>query len=367
MKKEKESKPSVVEKMQVEYQNAFLLKGEKLQPLITDYKEAEQFNKKKFAEKSFKTEKELRELLAENNETLFGEKTIFIDLSEITEALWEEERILSAFLFDLTDSAKPGFYIVEAILSKETFGELVYRMTRTFSVLRSQENRSKFVDGIIRVIQKNATFRNEFKEYGKQIFDTLHDAVQKNMKILLALDSERAEMQGFMETYTDTWGKMIKPVVFRKLSSKDETIITMVPTFDMLRSGGKKNSEKIKLNEEDHLENVSETVKENFLRIKKELLKADKEIEFRVKKHYISLRKKSNLAFLQLGKKKLSIVIANPEKNMRKKIKHHRTLTLAESVKKFWNGNKDCFTVMIESEEYLGEVISLLKKLVASA
>ncbi len=75
------------------------------------------------------------------------------------------------------------------------------------------------------------------------------------------------------------------------------------------------------------------------------------------------MRKERNIAFFQLGRKKLSIVIANPEKGMREQIKHHAVRTLADSVKKFWNGNENCFTVVIEKKEHLEEVLNLLKKL----
>jgi predicted transport protein len=97
--------------------------------------------------------------------------------------------------------------------------------------------------------------------------------------------------------------------------------------------------------------------------MKTELLKVDSSLEFRVKGHYISLRKDRNIAFFQLGRNKLSIVIANPEKGMREQIKHHSVRTLAESVKKFWNGNENCFTVVIELKEHLEEVLNLLKKM----
>ena len=66
-----------------------------------------------------------------------------------------------------------------------------------------------------------------------------------------------------------------------------------------------------------------------------------------------------------IGKKKISLVVMNPDKDTRKQIKHHEVKTLAESVQKFWNGK--CCTIVIENEKNLNEVISLLKKLVANA
>lgn len=114
--------------------------------------------------------------------------------------------------------------------------------------------------------------------------------------------------------------------------------------------------------EEDHLKNVSETVKEIYLKIKTELQKTDKTLLFNSQKYYVSLKKVKNIAFFHFSTKKLSIVIMQPEKEIRKKIKHHLVRTLAASVQKFWNG--ECATVVIEQEKYLQEVTSLIKKII---
>lgn len=111
--------------------------------------------------------------------------------------------------------------------------------------------------------------------------------------------------------------------------------------------------------EEDHLKNVSENVKVIYLKIKNALIKADKTLLFNSQKYYISLKKNKNIAFFHFSKKKLSIVIMQPEKEIRKKVKHHLIRSLAPSVQKFWNG--ECATVVIENRKYFQEVISLLK------
>ncbi len=94
-------------------------------------------------------------------------------------------------------------------------------------------------------------------------------------------------------------------------------------------------------------------------------MKTDKNVEFNPKKFYISIRKNKNLAFMNLGRKRISLVVVNPEKETRKQIKHHEIKTLTEKVQKFWNG-PSC-TVMLDNTDHLDEVINLLRKLVKEA
>lgn len=116
--------------------------------------------------------------------------------------------------------------------------------------------------------------------------------------------------------------------------------------------------------EEDHLKDVSENVKEIYLKIKSGLLKTDESLVFNSQKYYISLKRNKNIAFFHFSKKKLSIVIMQPEKEIRKKIKHHLIRSLAPSVQKFWNG--ECATVVIENNKYLQEIIFLLRGKITS-
>ena len=68
---------------------------------------------------------------------------------------------------------------------------------------------------------------------------------------------------------------------------------------------------------------------------------------------------------MNIGKKRISLVVVNPEAETRKNIKHHEIKTLTEKVQKFWNG-PSC-TIIIENTDKLNEVINLLKKLVAKS
>lgn len=94
-------------------------------------------------------------------------------------------------------------------------------------------------------------------------------------------------------------------------------------------------------------------------------IKKDSTLQFNAQKYYVSMRKNRNLAFFHFSRKKISLVVMNPDNATRKVIKHHEVKTLTEKVQKFWNG-ASC-TIVIEGMKHINEVISLLKKLVAAA
>ncbi|MBI4930178.1 MAG: hypothetical protein HY841_05410 [Bacteroidetes bacterium] len=354
------------EKIQVEYTNAFLLEGKKLQPLTVDYQKAIELHQSKPIEKKIKSESELEDIVLRNSKILFGGNTLLINLQEKTGIEFTGGFSPAGILLDFQDKQKPKLFLLEVFLSEKTFSDLFYQMTRLFSFFRDEESTRQFADALGGVIGADKALKKEFRARvgSGEIREVLAEILKRKPAVLLVTNNEKNDLPVLTETYTETWGKLVKPIFLRKFLCKGDTIITVRPLFSEINGKKVVKEGKVKSTVEDHLENVSEPVREIFLQIKKELLKADKELEFRVKQYYISMRKNRNLAFFQLGKKKLSVVIANPEKGMQKKIKHHKTLTLAPSVKKFWNGNEHCFTVVIESAQHLSEIINLLKKLV---
>jgi predicted transport protein len=104
-------------------------------------------------------------------------------------------------------------------------------------------------------------------------------------------------------------------------------------------------------------------IKDIYKRVKTDLLKIDRSLQFNSQTYYISLRKGRNLAFFHFSGKRISLVVKNPEKDTRKVIKHHEVKTLTEKVQKFWNG-PSC-TIVIENEKHLNEVIALLRRLIS--
>jgi len=356
-KKNKEENP-VQENILSDFRSPFILKGKTLQVKINGHPI------EKPVEKKFQSEKELQDLIMQSGKTLFGGRIMILDGKKVMPQL-RDNYPPPAFLIDFTNLEKPKLYLVEVMVSKEDFRNLFFRITGLFSFLREKSNRVKLADVVTGFIYHDKMLKKEFKgvmEINK-ILGLIYDSITSNPNILLVTDSERAELAGFRETYKDTWGEMLKPVLIRKFSSSGETIITQHPCFDDIRNGKKKRGDNAPRTEASHLENVSESVKGIYEKIKAELLKKDTTLQFNPQKYYISAKKNRNLAFFHLRKKNLYLVVMYPEKQVRKAVKHHIIKSLPASVQKFWNGAST--GLVIESTKHLNEIIFLLKKLVA--
>lgn len=114
----------------------------------------------------------------------------------------------------------------------------------------------------------------------------------------------------------------------------------------------------MKFTEEYHLNSVPVEIKGMYNEIKTELLETYSNIKFNPKKYYISLRKIKNIAFFQLYKKKINLIVINPEEHTRSSILDYNIKTLPASVQKFWNG--ECCIIIIDKADCLNQIIMLL-------
>ena len=343
--------------------SAFIMKDDTLQSFPTEHFTGKDENFKP-VEKKFQTEKELEQLLLINSKVLFGEQALIVDdKKEIKDQYFPDK-----FLFDFSDHEKPRFYIIETVLSIKNFGYFYARFTHFFSLFKTQSRQSEFHARLGEIIDANKEQKNELQAMigrDKEIPEFLSTMIEKKPAILLIMDNFRSDLPLLQETYTDTWGKMVNPVVFKKYSVNGNNFYTMSPAFADIGKGEKnKKADIIKSTEEDHLNAVSENVRNIYNEIKDSLLKADESIEFNAKKIYISVRKNKNLAFFHL-RKKISLVVMSAEDFTRTQIKHHEIKSLPASVQKFWNG-PSC-TIIIENRDNLTEVINLLKKMIAKS
>lgn len=74
--------------------------------------------------------------------------------------------------------------------------------------------------------------------------------------------------------------------------------------------------------------------------------------------HYISIVANRNVAFFQIRKTKIRLVVVMNEDEVRNRLNHHKVVSLAESVQKFWNG-PSC-AIVIDTQENLEEVLEVL-------
>ncbi len=213
--------------------------------------------------------------------------------------------------------------------------------------------------------------KKEFKKYlgEKEIYKFIKDTIARSQNILLVIDGDKKELPEIMETYSDTWGKMVKLILIKKFSYNSDTIYTMHPDFENIEFADIENeisadTESIEYNEDYHFDGVSETVRQIYNELKADLLKANSKLIFNPQKYYISIRKDKNIAFFIIGRKKIRLVVMQSDEETRKVITQNPVKTLTASVQKFWNGPSSA--IIIETNEHLNEVKTLLRKFVTT-
>jgi predicted transport protein len=185
---------------------------------------------------------------------------------------------------------------------------------------------------------------------------------------LLVIDGDKKELPEIMETYSDTWGKMVKLILIKKFTNFSDSIYTMHPDFENIEFADiedeiLENLEDVGYSEEYHFEGVSETVRQIYSSIKADLLGLNPNLIFNPQKHYISIRKEKNIAFFITGRKKIRLVLMQSDSETRSEITKHQIKTLTAGVQKFWNGPSSA--IIIETTDNLNEVKTLMRKLVA--
>jgi predicted transport protein len=307
-----------------------------------------------------KSVQELEQLIVVNSKTLFGEQAFFFkDKKEV-----RDEHFPDKFLIDFSNIEKPKLYLIETVLADQSFGQYFARITHFFYMFRKRNNQNDLVWKLREIISQHKAQEKELQERlpkSVEISEFIASLFDNHPIVLLVSNGERSELSMLAETYMETWGRMMKIFIIRLYSREDEEPYPVAPAFEEITKSSKAKGI-VRCTEEDHLNAASETSSNIYKEIKAALLKADKNIEFNAKKIYISLRKGKNLAFFHL-RKKISLVVMNPEADTRKQIKHHEIKSLPESVQKFWNG-PSC-TIILENSANLDEVINLLKKMIA--
>ncbi len=316
-------------------------------------------------------ETSLEREVVNNSKLFFGKDTIYIDAKKRIGSKALGRAVPDGFLFDLSDREIPEFYFVEIELAvHDFFGHIFPQVTKFFAFFNDKQSEAKLVDSLFSTIDSDVKLKKEFKKYlgDREIFKFIKDVVDNSQNILLVIDNVKIELPDIMETYTDTWGKMVKLLFLKKFQNGNDIIYTLSPDFERIEVGeGDQVQEiedggEIEYNEEWHLEGVAEDIKDAYHKIKAEILRAKSDLRFNPTKGYISIVHKKNVVFFQFYKKKIHLVVMLPEEEVQKRIKKHKVKHLAESVQRFWNG-PSC-EILIDNNKDLEEIIDVLKFLV---
>jgi predicted transport protein len=327
-------------------------------------------NNKAYVETKSKKEKDFETEIIDNYRLFFGKNTIFIDAKKKIDSKALGGTIPDGFLIDLSDKNEPQFYIVEIELSSHDFYQHIFpQITKFFAFFINPKSRNDLIEKLFFIINNDDDLKKEMKKHlqEKEIYKFIKDIVDNYQNILLIIDDEKDELPEIFETYSDTWGKIVKLLILKKFINQNEIIYSMDPEFENLdysyflnTSNNLKNAADT-YDETYHLQNIATELAELYGDIKKNLLLFDDEIKFNPRKYYIAIAKDRNIAFFQFSKKRIRFVVMMAEEAVRKMITKHSIKKLTESVQRFWNG-PSC-EIIIDNKSDVEEVIEVLKKL----
>ena len=323
--------------------------------------------------KEYKLEAEFEKLVVDNSKILFGENTIFVDAKKIIDNNSLGGVIPDGFLFDFSDRKNTEFYLVEVELARHSFfGHIFPQITKFFAFYKNHSNQGKLIEKLYSIFENDDELRQELKtKIGKnEIFKFIKDTIENSQNILLIIDGEKKELPEITETYTDTWGKMVKVAILKEYKTNDNigsSVFSLSPDFenieniDIVSANQDESKEKSVYSEQFHLEDINEDTLAIYNELKEKLLMKIPTLAFNSQRYYISLRKKRNFAFLKIRKKKIGIIAMLKEEKIREKIQKHEVISLTESVQKFYNG--PCARIEITDNKNINEIIELLAEI----
>ena len=328
----------------------------------------------RFSEKIYKKEAEIENLVVQNSKTLFGENSLYVDAKKKIDNSAFGGVIPDGFLFDLGDIKNPEFYIVEAELAKHSFFNHIFpQVTKFFAFFKNPDSQGKLTEKLYTIFDEDEELRKELKSKigNREIFKFLKDTIENSQNILIVIDNEKPEFPEIIQTYSDTWGKMVRIAILKEYVCKngsDETILSMTPDFENIENvdiitSKEQTDSKTPTNYtvDFHLDNIPENIRKLFKDIQGKLSAEIPNLEFNSQRYYISLRKKRNFAFIKIRKKKIAIIAMMKEDAVRNRIKNYNVATLSQGVQNFYNGS--CARIDITNSRNLNEVIELLSEI----
>ena len=327
-------------------------------------------NGKKLDKYKFKLESEFEDEIVKNSKAFFGKDTLYLDTKKKIKTESLGATIPDGFLIDFKDKDNPDFYIVEVELSKHSFYSHIFpQITKFFAFFNTSNKQKNLVNNLYELIENNEDYKSQIKKYldGREIFKFISDIIEDSQNILLVIDDEKPELEEIMNTYSDTWGRMVKNIVVQKHFKDSEVIYSLNPEFDDIdyvqTDEGQKNGsgEVIEFTEQAYLERKKTKIPEVYNEFKNRVLEFDNKIIFNPQKYYVSLRKKRNAVFIKVRTKKIILVIRRAFEEVKAEINHHVVKELSGSVQKFWGGT--CCGVVLTNNDNMEEIINCIKPL----
>jgi predicted transport protein len=321
-------------------------------------------NGKRYAETKFSREEHFEDLVYSNSKTLFGEKSIYLNIKKKLDAKSLGYTIPDGFLFDFKNPNYVDFYLVEVEMSSHDFYRHIFPQITKFFAFFKEKKRIELIDKIYAYIKSNQEVEDAFKSFigKKELYKSLKDILEDSQNILLIIDEPIDEIGEIQKTYTDTWGKSVLVEIVKEYQSDGKSILFLDPEFEQLglTSAAPTEEQEIIFDVNYHKKGVDESIIRAYDSITQSILHVDNTIQVNPQKYYISLRQSKNFAYFKFRKKKLGIIVLLPLIDGKRLLKKHTILPLSQAVKDYYGA--ECFQVIITDDDDLDEINSVLSE-----
>lgn len=316
----------------------------------------------------YKNEKDFESDISNNAKDLFGSKTIYINSKKKIESKSLGGTIPDGFFFDFSDGSDPQFYIVEVELCKHDFFSHIFpQITKFFAFFKNAKLRSALVGKLYNIIEQDSSIKSQFTNIlGKrEIYKFLNDLLSSSQNILLIIDGHKDELPEIVDTYSDTWGKLVRVMEIKKYRSSKSEAFSVNPDLENIQlideTDLDQSAEQSSYSEEYHMANTLPETRAIYAKIKSIARKLKKDIVFNSKKYYISIKSQSNIAFMNIRKRKIVFIAMMPESPIKSIVRHYDITSLSKPVQDFYNG--PCAAINITNKLHISEITSIIKEL----
>jgi len=321
-----------------------------------------------FEQVIYSKEHDFEQLVAKNSETIFGNKSIYIDSKRRITTSTLGRTIPDGFLIDLSRTDYPQFYLVEVELQSHDFSNHIFpQITRFFAFYRNSEQRHKLTETIFTLFQEDAVLTEKIRDSigAKEVYKFLKDTIDRSQNILIIIDGTKPEFEEIINTYTDTWGKMVRVQIVNHFRRGENNIITVEPPFQNLAVSPSPEKEPPKPSQ-DTKKNRQPEVLEIYEKLKQEFINVKNTLRFNPTTGYIGVVDKRQIAFIKLQKKRIRLVVLLAENEVKEILRsgHHYVIRHTDADQPFWGGKNPNCSVVISDTEQWDEIQRLLARLV---
>lgn len=333
-------------------------------------------NSQTFEPVIYTIEDNFERLVVKNAQTIFGDKAIYIDAKKKVNTSSLGGTIPDAFLIDLSDPDDPQFYLVEVELQSHDFFKHIFpQITKFFAFYRDPNQRHNLTETIFALFQQDDALIKKIRDSigSKEVYKFLKDTIDDSQNILIIIDGSKVEFEEIFDTYTDTWGKMVRVQIVNHFRSGENSIITVEPPFQNLpfgdaltRSPEEEGSEISQYTEEFHLQGRQPEIAQVYEKLKQAFMNVKGTLRFNPTQDYIGVVDRRQIAFIKLQKKRIRLVVLMAENEVKDTLRsgHHDVIRHTEADQPFWGGKYHNCSVVISDTEQWDEIQKLLIQLV---